>query len=312
MRTNLIRGVLALALVFAVSTPALAQSRIVGRVVDAQGKPVEGATVTIQSAGGARKVEVKTDRNGEFLQLGLPSGSYTVTATKDKLQQTLPANVSQARPTELQFRLSPTSGLSPEGAKALGEMQALASSAIEAMKAGRDEEAIQKFNEVVQTIPTCSDCYYSLGLAYTKQKQYAEAESAFKKVLELKPDSADAYTGLVNLYNSQKKFDLAAEASAKAQELAGAAGATGGNAEATYNQGVILWNGGKYAEAKAQFEAALKADPNMAMAHYLLGMANLNLGLIPEARAAFENYLKIDPSGPKAGEVKTFLSQLPK
>lgn len=310
MPTNLIRGVLALAVVFAVSTTALAQSRLQGKVVDAQGKAVEGAIVTIQHADGARKTEVTTDRNGEFVQLGLPSGRYTVTAAKDKLQQTLPADVTQAKPTDLQFRLSPTSGLSPEAAKAHTEMQARYSAAIDAMKAGRDDEAIQTFNEIVLTIPTCSDCYINLGVAYTKKQQYTEAENAFKKALELEPDSADAYTGLASLYNAQKKFDLAAEASAKAQRLASAA--PGGNAQATYNQGVILWNGGKYAEAKAQFEAALKADPNIAMAHYLLGMANLNLGNVPEARASFENYLKADPNGPKAGEVKNFLAQLPK
>ena len=74
---------------------------------------------------------------------------------------------------------------------------------------------------------------------------------------------------------------------------------------------MILWNAGKYAEAKEQFEAAVKADPNMAMAHYQLGMANLNLGQIPAARQAFEGYLKVDPNGPKAGEVQTFLKQLP-
>ncbi len=315
MRSNLIliRGVLALAVAFAVATPALAQSVVRGKVIDAQGKPVEGAIVAIQGAEGlTRKAEVKTDRNGGFLQVGLPSGRYIVTATKDGLQQALPAIVTQGKPTELQFQLTPTSGLSPEAAKVQAEMEALAASAIAALKAGRDDEAIQKFIEIVLTIPTCSDCYNNLGVAYTKQKQYAEAENAFKKALELKPDSADAYTGLADLYNSQKKFDLASEASAKAQELAGAAGAAGDNALATFNQAVILWNGGRYADAKVQLEAALKADPNMAMAHYLLGMANLNLGQIPEARAAFENYLKIDPNGPKAGEVKTFLSQLPK
>jgi hypothetical protein len=40
-------------------------------------------------------------------------------------------------------------------------------------------------------------------------------------------------------------------------------------------------------------------------------MANLNAGLIPAARAAFEAYLKVAPTGPKADEVKTFLTQLP-
>ena len=313
MRTNLIRGILAIAVIFAVSGPAFAQSIVRGKVLDAQGKPIEGAVVTIAGTeGSTRKAEVKTNRNGEFLQVGLPSGRYNVTAVKDKMQQALPATVTQGSPVELSFQLSPTSGMTPEQAKAQAETQALAQGAIDAMRAGKDDEAIEKFNQITLKIPTCSDCYYNLGLAYTHKAQFDQAEASFKKVLELKPDSADAYTGLANLYNSQKKFDLAAEASNKAQQLAGAAGAAGGNAEATYNQGVILWNGGKYAEAKAQFEAAVAADPNMAMAHYQLGMANLNLGKIPEARAAFEGYLKADPNGPKAAEVKTFLTQLPK
>ena len=166
------------------------------------------------------------------------------------MQQALPATVTQGSPVELSFQLSPTSGMSAEQAKQQAETQALAQGAIDAMKAGRDDEAIEKFNQITLKIPTCSDCYYNLGLAYTKKGQFEQAETSFKKVLELKPDSADAYTGLANLYNSQKKFAEAAEASKKAQELAGAAGAAGGNAEATSNQGVIAWTGGNYAEAK--------------------------------------------------------------
>ena len=45
---------------------------------------------------------------------------------------------------------------------------------------------------------------------------------------------------------------------------------------------------------------------------YQLAMANLNLGDIPAARTAFERYLKAAPNGDKAGQVKTFLEQLPK
>ena len=41
-------------------------------------------------------------------------------------------------------------------------------------------------------------------------------------------------------------------------------------------------------------------------------MSSLNVGQIPEARTAFQNYLKAAPDGPKAAEVKTFLTQLPK
>ena len=310
MRSYLIRGVLALAVMVAVAAPAAAQSVVRGKVVDAQGKPVEGATVTIEATESNRRAQVKTNRNGEFMQIGLPSGRYNVTAVKDTLKQVLPATVSQGAPVELSFQLSPVSGIPPEQAKAQQDMQVLAQGAIEAMRAGRDDEAIQKFNDIVVKVPTCSDCYYNLGVAYSKKGQFAEAESAFKKAIEITPNSGDAYTGLANLYNAQKKFDLAQQASAKAAELSSSGGG-GGSAEALYNQGVILWNAGKYAEAKAQFESAVKVDANMAMAHYQLGMANLNLGQVADARSAFEAYLKADPNGPKAAEVQTFLKQLP-
>ena len=310
MRTYLIRGVLALFVVLAVSAPAAAQSVIRGKVIDQAGKPIEGATVTIEATESNRRAEVKTNRNGEFMQIGLPSGSYNVTAVKDNLKAVLPARISQGMPVELAFQLGPTSALTPEQIKQQAAMAGLAQEAIDAMRAGRDDEAIAKFNEIVLKVPTCSDCFYNLGVAYSKKMQYAEAEAAFQRTIELAPGNGDAYTGLANLYNAQKKFDLAATASAKAAEITSAGGG-GGGAEASYNQGVIMWNAGKYAEAKDQFEAAVKADPAMAMAHYQLGMANLNLGQVPQARAAFEGYLKADPNGPKAAEVQTFLKQLP-
>ena len=310
MRTYLIRAVLALAVVLAVSGPVAAQSVVRGKVLDAQGKPVEGAVVTIEATEANRKAQTKTNRNGEFLQVGLASGRYNVTVTKDNLKAMQPANVSQGTPVELTIQLTPSSGLTPEQAKEQAAMQALAAGAVEAMRAGRDDDAIRQFNEIVAKIPTCSDCYYNLGVAYAKKQQFDVAETSFKKAIELAPSSGDAYTGLANVYNATKRFDLAQQASAKAAELSAASGG-GGGAEASYNQGVILWNAGKFAEAKVQFEAAVKADPNMGMAHYQLGMAHLNLGQIAEAKAAFQQYLKVDPNGPKAAEVQGYVKQLP-
>ncbi len=309
MRTYLIRGALALGVLLVMAGTASAQGMIRGKVVDEAGKPVEGATVDIVGTENNRKAQVKTNRNGEFMQIGLPSGNYTVTARKDKLAEALKASITQGKPAELSFKLTATSAMSPEQAKAQAEVQALAQGALDAMRAGRDDEAITKFTEIVGKIPTCGDCYYNLGVLLGKKQQYPEAEAAFQKALEINPNSGDAYTGLANVYNAQKKFDLAQQASAKAAELTSSSG--GGGAEALYNQGVIFWNAGKFAEAKEQFEKTIQADPSMAMAHYQLGMANLNLGQIPAARAAFEGYLKAEPNGAKAAEVQAFLKQLP-
>jgi len=282
MRTNLFRGVVAVAVLCAVSVaPALAQSVVRGKVSDAQGKPVPDATVLFEAVDANRKTQTKTDKNGDFLQVGLSSGAYKVTASKDKVgTQTLNLGVKQGPNNPLNFTLSAASGISSADKEAAAAIQASAGAAVEAMKAGRHDEAIAKFQEVIAKVPTCADCYYNVGVSQMAKQQQAEAEASFKKAIELKPDNADAYTALANLYNSQKKFDLAAEASANASKYAGG-GAGGGSAEASYNQGVILFNAGKFAEAKTQFEAATKTDPNHAMAQYQLGMTSLNLGQIP-------------------------------
>jgi tetratricopeptide (TPR) repeat protein len=316
MRTSLIRGVLSLAVVLAISAPALAQSVVRGKVVDAQGKPVPDANIVFEAEGVNRRTQLKTDKNGDFLQVGLQSGSYQVTASKDGVgSATQTARVSQGQNQPLNFTISPASaaaaasaGMTAEEKEAAAKVQAAASAAVAALSAKNYDEAITQFNAVIAVRPTCADCYVSIGSAYSAKQQYDQAEAAYKKAIELKPDSGEAYTGLTSIYNAQKKFELAAEASAKAAELSGGAG--GGGAEAVYNQGVILFNGGKFAEAKTQFEAATKADPTMGMAYYQLGMTALNLGQIPDAVAALESYLKVDPDGPKAAEVKASLPAL--
>jgi len=308
MRTHLYRGVLALLVALVFSAPAFAQGIVKGKVVDEKNQPVADAKVVIQ--GTARNAETKTNNRGEYVQVGLQSGPYTITVTKDKLIATQKVNVTQGTPAEANLTLQPqaTAGMSPEQ-KALQEA---AGSAIEALRAGRDDEAIQKLNEVIVKLPTCSDCYYNLGIAYTHKQQWPEAEAALKKSAELKPTNPDPYNGLANVYNAQKRFDEALAMNSKATELSGTTGgAGGGNAESMYNQGVVLFNAGKYADAKGQFEAATKADPNNANAFYQLGMTSLNLGQIPDAVAALQAFLKVaPPDHPKAAEVKGSLPAL--
>jgi len=307
MRTHLYRGVLALAVALVFSAPAFAQGIVKGKVVDDKNQPVADAKVVI--AGPARNAETKTNNKGEYVQVGLQSGSYTVTVTKDKLIATTKVNVTQGTPAEANMTLVPaaTAGLSAEQ-KAVQEA---AGAAIEALRAGRDDEAIEKLNDVVSKLPTCSDCYYNLGLAYTHKQQWPEAEAALKKSIELKPTNPDPYNGLANVYNAQKKFDDALAMNQKASELsATTGGAGGGNAESIYNQGVVLFNAGKYADAKVQFENATKADPSNSNAFYQLGMTSLNLGQIPEAVAALEAFMKLAPNDPKAAQVQGSLPAL--
>ena|SRR6266540_3186322 len=311
-----------------VAAPAFAQTgQIKGKVVDAQGNPVDGAKIVLYNTQTNRSLETKSNKKGEYIQVGLSPAKYKVTASKGDLSQAQDVDIHLDM-VNLDFKLSAGGGgggggamSKEEAAKMKAKAEAMTKSfneGVELSNAGKNDEAIAKFNEVIAVMPACAECYANIGTVQTRAKKYDEAEAAYKKSIELKPDFAEAYNGLANLYNTEKKFELAAEASKKAMELsAGAAGAagtagaaTGGNASAVFNQGVILWNAGKIPEAKAQFEAAVKLDPNMADAQYWLGMALVNGGDTAGAKPKFEAYLKLAPTGQYADTAKAILASI--
>ena len=253
--------------------------------------------------GVARKFATKSDRRGEFVQLGLQSGGYRVSATVDKLGTGYAdVRIRIGQTSEVTIRLSTVPpGTNPK----VAEMRKAFEEGVAASRANDYDTAIAKFQAALAVQPTCAECYFNIGYAYQLKKDEKQAEENWKKALEQKADHAETLNALATLYNNQKRFDEAAAISAKA-----AASAPAGNADAVYNQGIILWNAGKIAEAKVKFEEATKADPNHADARFQLGMANLNEGKVPDAVASFEQYLKMAPSGQFAGQAKAMLAQL--
>jgi tetratricopeptide (TPR) repeat protein len=305
----------------ALAVPASAQSTgmIKGVVKDAQGQPVDGAKVIIEMTEGvSRHFETKSNKKGEFIQIGLQGGPYKVTAEKDKLSSnTAEVRVSISRPAEANLVLGAggaSAAATKEAVAKNAELKKVFEEGVAASRAGNHDEAIAKFAAAAALNATCYDCYYNIAFSESQKKDYDKAEAAYKKAIEIKPDYAEAYSGLANVYNATRKFDEAATASAKAMELSGGAAAAGGggSADAMFNQGVILWNAGKIAEAKKQFEGAVAANPSHAEAHYQLGMAMVNEGNLPGATAEFETYLKLAPTGPNAATAKGILGSLKK
>jgi len=298
----------ALVAVLLLTSGAAAQSTMIkGKVVDGEGKPVQGATVAIEFKGGvARKFATKTDRRGEFVQLLTETGEYAVTATADKLgTQTVGVRVRLGQAAEANIALSPNAGVDPAAAK----LRTVFEAGVAASKANDHDGAIAKFTEASTLIPNCYDCFYNIGVSYTQKKDDKQAEAAFLKAIELKPNYTEAMNALATMYNNQKRFDEAAAMSAKASA---SGGGSAGGADNIYNQGIILWNQGKIAEAKAKFEETLKADANYADAHFQLGMALLNEGKLTEAVGSFETYLKLAPSGQFATQATALVAQLKK
>ena len=299
----------------AFAAPAAAQTgQLKGKVVDAQNKPLDDAKITMLAVATNRKFETRSNGKGEWMQIGLPPGNYSVTAEKNGLTQTFEVRLG-LETKEVNFSLQPGAAGAPmtaEQAKKEAErvegIKAAFALGAELTNTGKFDEAIVKFNEVIASVPSCVECYLNLGSIHSRQQDWAKAEAAFKKAIELGPDSVDAYNGLANVYNAQKKFKEAQAMSAEAVKRGGAAG--GGNAESLYNQGVIAWNANDFPKAQELFAAAVKADEKHAEAHFMLGQAHLNLGKLPEAAKEFETYLKLAPTGPNAEKAKSNFEML--
>ena len=299
--------------------PADAQTgQVKGKVVDAKQQPVEGAVVVIEATDGmGRKFVVKSNRRGEYIQIGLPPGQYKITATKDNLSDSRQQRISLDQ-AEVNLTLAPGGGggeMSAEDRKKaearVAAVKGNFEAAVAASNAGNFDEAIAKFTAVLAEVPKCTECYTNMAAVYMRKKELDQAEAMYKKAIEINPNSADAYNGLATIYNSQKKFDQAAEASAQAQKLSATAPG-GASASSVFNQGVIAWNANKFADAKKAFEDAIKLDPKLADAHYWLAMANLNQANMPDAAKEFEEYLKLAPTGQYAEQAKAVLSQIKK
>ncbi len=140
----------AAAIALAIALPAVAQSTgmVRGTVHDPSGKPIEGATVKIDADGSSRHFETKSDKKGEFVQIGLSPGPYKVVAEKDKVPSNVVAvTVRIAAPSgaNLIIGAGAAGGVSPEAAAKNAELKKTFEEGVAASRANNHDEAIAKF-----------------------------------------------------------------------------------------------------------------------------------------------------------------------
>src|SRR5262245_52523684 len=104
---RLLGGALMAALVLAAASSVQAQMTgvVKGKVTDAQGNAIEGAKITITAKGMKATREIKTDKKGGFVQVGLMPGPYTITAEKGDLKASFDMTVSIGENPDIPLKL---------------------------------------------------------------------------------------------------------------------------------------------------------------------------------------------------------------
>jgi len=275
-------------------TPASAQTGTArGKVVDDKGQPLPDAAVLLEFQGGVtRKFDTKTNKKGEYTQVGVYPGVYRVTASKDGYQSAyVEYKISLGEATYLpDVKLVPKSAVAAAGHEELG---AAFRKATELTTAGDWDAAEAAFKAILVKSPSIPEVHYNLGYVASQKKDWAGAEAAYLKAIELRPNYGEAYVALARVYQDQGNAVKAMETLNKAAEAAG------DDAKVHFNLGVFYLNAGKSAEAEVSFRKAVELDPSNPEPYFHLGTLEVGQNKVPEAIASLEKYLAMNPQNPQ-------------
>ena len=320
MKTKL-RTALSALLVIVLTIFVAAQNlaRVEGKCTDDAGKPIAGATVELLNTDTGQKTNLKTDKSGGFLSVGVTTGSYKISLIQNGQVLFFFNNVTihllpENAPNVIDFNLAKehagqgTGHMTAEQQKQMGEAQKrnaeaakeraeigslnkMLTDAAAAEQAGNWDQAVTILTQAAQTAPNRDLLWARLGGAElgagdaTKTTSKEQSDQHYQK-------SATDYQKAVQLLSANpnptpdQKKQLASYHN---------------------NLGQAYAKTGKPQEAMAEYNSATQMDPpNAAMYYFNLGATLTNSATreqdqqiktkdIEEANAAFDKAIAAKP-----------------
>jgi len=350
--------VLVFACWFAPRAAAQQDGKVVGTILDFDGKPWADLAIQLKSDQGATQ-DVKTDAQGRYQFVNLRSGKYTLMVHAPQMKEPFPVPVevhgTDTPPVNLNFKeilekqnpdaaaqykkqqedRSKVAGMKKhfDAGVALLDQERVAAADLkkatpdqkDAAKAKVEDlanQAIAEFQQAQQVAPEKDPnkhlFWARMGESYDLAGRNDEAINAYQQAIAAKPDNAGYYNNLGNLLARTGKIDDAKTAYTKSAEL------DPPNAGLAWrNFGISLYQVGRMAEAIEPLQKATQLDPKNAQGWYLLGTCmvadpsiyktvgdKIEVNPKPGTAEAFQKAIDLDPNGPIGAQAKQGLEQL--
>lgn len=306
MRKNTIRkaGLVALGLLFVAQT-AMAQmgtGRVSGTVKDQEGNPIAGATVTAQAGDSGRVLEATTDDRGRWAILGFRSRAYDFSVQAPGF---MPYNYQAPM---RQAGKNPDMDLVLERAqmgRSAGTGGGLLAEAQELHQAGRYDEALAMYDEVLTTDPTVYQINLNRAAVLRELGRPDDAKAAYQIVLDQEPGNAAALVSL---------GEMAMEDSDMNGALAFWEQAVDSTEDEVipYNVAQISFQNGETEKAIEYYMIAADRRADWAEPFVQIGIVYLNMGDFPAAAEQFEMAIEVEPESAAAAQAQAMLDALPK
>ena len=169
------------------------------------------------------------------------------------------------------------------------EVQGIFAQAVGHHQAGRLDEAVACYHQVLLLKPDLAAAHNNLGNALCEQGNPEKAELSYRRALVLQPNLASAHNNLGTLLYERDKLDEAEACYRQALAL------EPDYAAAHDNIGAALWEQGKLQEAEASIRRAVALAPGFIRALDHLGSLLKDQGRLNEAGAVYRQLLQVRP-----------------
>ncbi|MBX9573083.1 MAG: tetratricopeptide repeat protein [Candidatus Obscuribacterales bacterium] len=184
------------------------------------------------------------------------------------------------------------------------------------LRSNSNEQALQKLKQAMALYDGLPEGHHALGVVYTKQGKFEEAQKSLKRSLELNPDSENTWLMLAGSYQAANdlphtirtyndfltKFPKSANAPKINQNLA-----------ILYAQlGFLYAKQGKSEEAISELKGAIKLNPTLDSPWLTLASVYQASGRIEDAMAVYEEFSVKFKNHSMSAQVKGLLDALKK
>lgn len=151
-----------------------------------------------------------------------------------------------------------------------------------------EDEALKYLDLALSLDPYHFQSYNLRGLVYFKKKNLSEAAAAFERCVELKPDFAEAHNNLGTAYHQMGRLEEAEAEFLKSYGL-------DGNANSSFNLAKVYFSQKKMDQALEYIQKSIAKDGRVAGSHNFQGVILNELGRYAEAVASYQEALRIAP-----------------
>jgi tetratricopeptide (TPR) repeat protein len=280
--------IITLILILSVNIAIAQGSKILGVIIDEDGKPLKNVRITIIDRD--RKIEIvtSTDEKGRFYEMGLLPSIYDLTCELEgypRVKRSVRLHIGELKKVNIvMFKL--------DGLTFFNE--------------GNYGAAVKFFQKVVSNSPDCYDAFYYLGMSYLMRNKLDNAVYALSKAKKLRPDAVGVHLYLGECYIRQGSTNKASES------FKDAIAAQPSNENIFLIIGSIYEKYGITDKAISIYKKSLEINPQLSPAHYQLGKIYLKKKNWEKSQFHLEQFLKCAPDDFKAPQVKAVVKELRK